>query len=245
MGSPSIKLKHFICVVIYGTALTGSSYATQITLGQNAILNGDAESGVGSSDGSIVAVPGWTTTSSFTAVQYGAPDGFPAENDPGPADRGSNLFAGGPASEFSSGTQSFDISNLSAQIGSGLVTYTLSGYLGGFLGQDDNAVLTASFLNEHSVIGEASIGPVLAEDRGAATGLLYRSASGFLPSGTQSINITLNLTRQQGSYNDGYADNLSFVANSSATPEPGTLALFGGGLGLVLLRLRPRKAERL
>ena len=218
----------------------GSLSAAQITLGQNAILNGDAESGLGSSDGGIVAVPNWTPTGQFTAIQWGAAGGFPANTDPGPAARGLNLFAGGPSSALSTGSQTVDVSNIFTQIDSSSVSYNLSGYLGGFATQADNAVLTASFLGVSSTIGSISIGPVTASDRSSATGLLFRSTSGVIPIGTRSITFELALTRLEGSYDDGYADNLSFVATSSTVPpptvpEPAMVALFSSGLGVILI----------
>jgi hypothetical protein len=99
---------------------------------------------------------------------------FRAVSDPGPADRGNNFFAGGPSSAVSSGTELVDVSNISAQINAWLVSFTLSGFLGGFSTQDDNAELTAEFLSGASSVGSASTGPVTESDRSRATGLLFR-----------------------------------------------------------------------
>ena len=53
-------------------------------------------------------------------------------------------------------------SRRSSFIDAGTATYDLSGYLGGFAAQDDNAQLTISFLNNLGVVlGTAEIGPVL------------------------------------------------------------------------------------
>ncbi len=46
---------------------------------------------------------------------------------------------------------------------------------------------------------------------GNKDGLLRREASGILPPGTRSIVVTLSMKRAAGKYNDGYADDLSFV----------------------------------
>src|SRR5258707_7361945 len=68
-------------------------------LGINLITNGDAEAGIGSTDGSVVTIPGWDRIGNFgTVVQYGSPGGFPDLSSPGPHDRGGNFFAGGPDS---------------------------------------------------------------------------------------------------------------------------------------------------
>jgi len=217
----------------------------QITLGQNAIANGNAESGAGSTDGNVVAVPGWTATGQFTAVQYGIGGGFVATTDPGPANRGNNYFAGGPASLLSTGTQTLDVSNIASQINAGGAAYTLSGFLGGFATQDDNAVLTAIFLGNGTQIGSSAIGPVTELDRNGLTGLQFRTTSGFIPVGTNEIEFSLVLRRLQGSYDDGYADNLSFIATAgspSATPEPAAITLLALGLGVICATARRFRA---
>ena len=60
-------------------------------------------------------------------------------------------------------------------------------------------------------MGQA-LAPVLAADRSTTTGLLRRSATGPVPVGTRSILVGLDLLRlSPGSYNDGYADDLSLI----------------------------------
>lgn len=100
--------------------------------------------------------------------------------------------------------------------------------------------MTATFLNSQDApIGIGSIGPVLNEIRNNVTGLLERSADGNVPVGTRSIQIALALTRTAGSYNDGYADNLSLTLNP--VPLPAAVWLFGAGLlGLGALTSRKR-----
>jgi len=224
-----------------------ASPAAHAQFGTNLIVNGDAESGSGSSDGSVVAVPGWGASGNFTAVLYNASGGFPLTTDPGPASRGENFFAGGPDIDASAGTQSIDVSAIATDINAGTVSFVLSGFLGGFQDQDDNAVLTANFVGTGGTLGSASIGPVTASDRSNATGLLFRTTLGAVPVGTTSINLILNLTRTDGAYDDGYADNLSLVLanspiSSAAAPEPGSIALLAAGvaplLGVALRRRR-------
>ncbi len=141
------KLLTLTCAIL---AISASPiYAAQITLGQNAILNGDAESGVGSANGDVVPVPDWTSTGNFTAVLYGGAGGFPSLADPGPASRGGNFFAGGGGA-LSTGSQILDVSHIASEIDTGSIAYTLSGYLGGFSTQGDNAVLAASLLSPSS-----------------------------------------------------------------------------------------------
>lgn len=232
MMSP-FRLMPSVAVCLLSAAATATPY------GLNLITNPGAELGAGSSDGSTVSVPGWTITGDFTAVQYGASGGFPAASDPGPADRGSNFFAGGPANGSSSASQTIDVSDLAASIDAGLVGFHLSGWLGGWLAQDDGAVVTLSFLS--SAGSPVSIGPVLAVDRGSLTGLLFREISGAVPSLTRSLEIEIAMTRQGGSYNDGYADNLSLILRESSRVSDvgGTAWLFVLGVaGLRAARLR-------
>ena len=219
--------------------------AWAVPFSTNLIVNGDAESGAASAGGFdvISPIPGWAPIGNFTVVAYGAPGGFPLLSDPGPASRGSNFFAGGPSNALSSASQSIDVSSSQSAIDAGAVSFSLEGFLGGFDGQGDNAVLTATFLDGTSFsLGTAFIGPVSNVDRGSLTGLLFRSMNGTLPIGTRNIDLDLTMTRLAGSYNDGYADNLSLILSGPSTnpvPEPGTVLLLGSGLaGLAAWRRR-------
>lgn len=206
-------------------------------LGSNLVINGDAESGAGGNGSAIIAAPGFLSSGNFTVVTYSAGGGFPAPDDPGPSNQGLNFFAGGPNTPQSSATQSFDVSSIIGLIDRGAVSFELAAYLGGFMSQQDNAVLTATFLGaSRDALGAGAIGPVTNIDRGNATGLLLRQTSGVVPLGTRFIDLQLTLTRQEGSYNDGYADDLSLVL--SAVPESSTIALLGSGLAVLGLRRR-------
>jgi len=233
-----------LAVAVLGL-MAGASEQARATFLTNLIVNGNAESGSGSPSGDIVSVPDWTTAGSFTVVEYGAAGGFPTATDPGPTNRGLNFFAGGPSNPLSSAFQSIDESADAAVIDTGKVNFTLSGFLGGWDSQDDHAVLSATFLdNSGSDLGSASIGPVWAADRGDETGLLLRTTTGVLPIGTRTIDVLLTMTRDEGDYNDGYADNLSLVLTPSAVPEPSTLT--GAGIAVFLslaCAWRRRKAK--
>lgn len=210
-------------------------------LGSNLVINGDAESGAGGNGSAIIAAPGFLSSGDFTVVSYSAGGGFPAPGDPGPSNRGLNFFAGGPNASISTATQSIDLSSVIGLIDGGAVSFELAAYLGGFSSQQDNAALTATFLGASSdVLGTGSIGPVTNIDRGNATGLLLRQTSGAVPVGTRFIDLQLTLTRQAGSFNDGYADNLSLVL--SAVPESPSIALFASGLAVLGLCRRKRNA---
>jgi PEP-CTERM motif len=218
------------------------------TFGSNLIVNGNAEADTGSNDGGIIGtVTGFTRTGDFTEVAYSAGGGFPLSTDPGPASRGLNFFSGGPNATLSTGTQSIDVSAGAVAIDGGGTSFDLSAFLGGFLTQPDDAVLSISFLGAASAsLGSASIGPVTNADRSSLTGLLFQETTGFVPVGTRSIGVTLSLTRFEGTYNDGYADNLSLVLTAgdvgvpTPVPEPGTYALMIAGLGVLGLVARRR-----
>lgn len=190
-----------------------------VSFGQNLIVNGDAESGVA----------GWHTFDGydlFQAVNYG--DNWVKPTEPGPVDRGLNHFAG--VGGQSAGYQTLDLGDL----GNTPVSYTLDGWLGGWLAQLDNALLYVSFVDvTNNEIGHAAIGPVTPEERGNGTGLLHRQSTGLLPVGTSKVMFSLSMERLSGGDNDGYADNLSFVLNASPAPEPETYAMFLMGVALI------------
>lgn len=227
-----MKLTAGLFVALMAGTLSGISsvMAATIPFNQNLIFNGDAESNMGSATGEVIgAVTGFTTVGNFTVVKYGTSGGFPLVTSPGPVDRGLNFFAGGPNNSSSSAHQVIDMSSIASTIDLGSTRYQLSGFLGGFSSQSDHAVLTATFLNSQDApIGLGSIGPVLNGDRNNVTGLLERSTDGIVPIGTRSIEIRLALTRNAGSYNDGYADNLTLKL--TPVPVPAAALLFVPGL---------------
>jgi len=178
----------------------------------NLIVNGDAEAAVGSTDGLPVTTPGWTATGEATAMQYGLA-GYPASTDPGPANRGANLFIGGYMDALSTLTQTIDVSAYATVLDSGAVEAGLSGYFGGYAGQNDNAVLTATFENATGqALGQMiAVGGVTAADRNDTTGLIAANTQGLVPAGTRKVVVVLSMTRTDQTANDGYADNLSLA----------------------------------
>jgi len=206
----------------------------------NLLVNGDAEAGPGSVDGSTVgAIPGWSWGGNFTVVQYGGPSdtsGFPTTVVPGPPERGVNFFAGGPNTSSSSATQVVDLAAFAADIDAGWVGVELSGYLGGYSNQLDSATLTATFRDgSHTPLDNFSVGPVTAADRANATSLLHRQSSSLVPVGARDALLVLQMNRlSAGTYDDGYADNLSFILKAApqiiqtAVQPPNSLVPLGG-----------------
>jgi hypothetical protein len=192
---------------------TASAYAAT---SKNLIKNGTAEAGEGSADGSTVPVPDWTMKkgTTFTAVQYGPGGGFPTATDPGPKRRGLNFFAGGQSDVSNTivATQTDSLKAYATAIAGGAVTFKLSGFLGGYSTQKDRATVELAFKDAHGMIlSTAAIGPVTVAKRKGLTGLLARSATGSVPVGAVKVQVTLRFVRVSGSYNDGYADNLSLT----------------------------------
>ena len=187
--------------------------ASAVTGAPNLIKNPGAESGPGSGTGGTVAVPDWTVPSggTFTAVKYGTPGGFLTLSEPGPQQRGTNFFAGGPASSAARADQTISLAGYAGIIASG-ATYHLSAWLGGYAGQDDNTTVTIAWEKASGAfLGATMIGPVSAADRDNKTELLYRGKRGPVPHGTAKAVVNVEMTRSAGSYNDGYADNLSLT----------------------------------
>jgi hypothetical protein len=208
----------------------------------NLIVNGNAEAGVGSSTGGLVAIPNWLSGGNATAVVYNAPGGFPLSTDIGPLDRGHNFFAGGENNAASSLAQIINLGTYASSINTGRTQYDLSAWLGGYQGQGDNASLVVSFRNaSDTVLGSAALNPVSAAERNSQTGFRLHDNTGFIPVGTTSVLVSLNLHRTEGSYNDGYADNLSFKI--APVPEPESWALMVAGLALLgFVRSKKRQA---
>lgn len=204
--------------VTIGTPVSGVTVPVYGSVPQNLIVNGNAEAGPGGDDTTVAAAPGWTTTGNFTVVDYALGEAFfgPGQilgpTSPGPPDRGANFFSGGPPdSPISTASQTIDLTPYQGLLSAG-AGFTLSGWLGGFDVQDDNAALTATFKDgTGAILGTTTIGPVLGADRGGTTSLVCRAAGGAVPAGARSVVVELVMTRAAGAYNDGYADDLSLV----------------------------------
>ncbi|MBL9169113.1 MAG: hypothetical protein JNN07_15340 [Verrucomicrobiales bacterium] len=194
-------------------SLTGSfgSLAPAVprpTGGENLLPHGDAEGLVGASGYSVATLPGWTLTGNLQVVRWDTEGGFPVLDGSGPGDPGVNFFAGGDQAEVSTATIRIDLSGAPASSGDG-PEMELSGWFGGYGFQDDTATLTATFLDPAgAALGSFRVGGFTGVQRQNRTRLLYDSTAFTMPASARQVELTLELRRYQGNYNDGYADNL-------------------------------------
>ncbi|MFD3525586.1 phosphoesterase [Streptomyces sp. NPDC058653] len=188
----------------------------------NLLVNGDAEKGPGGTAEPVGSVVGWKVRKGAPAlVGYDVGDGYPTPGDPGPGgEAGARFFSGGnspvtvlvqetvlPASG-ATGHRAVD---------AGRVRYVLSGWLGGYAGQEDGVRLSVEFRDRAGTpLALSVLGPVGAAERGHATALLERSAEAAVPPGARSAFVQLSFTRSGGgTSNDGYADGISLRLTAS------------------------------
>lgn len=218
-----MKRQFLVAAALFAVACSANA---AVVYGQNLVVNGDAEAGMN----------GWSGYADYSTVQsvnYGSNWVLPTQ--PGPADRGARMFAG--LGQYAVGVQSLDFSTPMTQN----ISYSLSGWLGGWADQGDNALFYVQFLDAYNnEIASSAIGPVTPADRENQTGLTYRESDGFVPAGTSRLSFWLSMERLVSNDNDGYADNLSFVLQApvSEVPEPGMVPLLLIGLGMVGLAHR-------
>lgn len=181
---------------------------TSCPIAKELIINGGAEDGPAPG----MYLPGWAVNPQMTGLAYGTA-GFLQASDPGPSTRGTYFFYGG-ATSTAIATQGIDLTSCARLIDKGALTYTASGWFGGFPGQDDNARLSVQFFDGQSRIqASANLGPILNSDRGGASALVQRTSSADVTAGIRTVLVTLTATRTAGVSNDGYADNLSLILN--------------------------------
>jgi hypothetical protein len=115
--------------------------------------------------------------------------------------------------------------------------FDLSGYLGGYRGIDDHVTISVRFLNAaQALVGVATIGPVLAADRGDTTGLVLRAQTGAVPRSARQAVVTMTFTSAIGIYLLGFADEVSLTF-SRPLPGANTAVSWpqsGGGLRMVI-----------
>jgi hypothetical protein len=213
-----VMLVGTVAVLVAGLAFVAPPASATVTTSANLIHNGNGERDT-CGDGYVVVAPKfWTTgVGTPTNVCWTNTGGFPSPTDPGPKSRGLGFFAGGNNQVISVMRQAHALTAFASAIAAGHATYKVSGFFGGWSSQNDNAKLTVTFVDaSKKVIGTpVVIGAVKAADRNSVTGLFLRSGSGSVPTNAATVRFAVTFTRTDGSYNDGYADNLSFQVVTS------------------------------
>ena len=221
-------------------AVVALAVANAVVPSGSLTIVGDAEGPPAATDSSgVFPPPGWQTTGEFTKVAYGT-SGFPTVADSATYGGGKNFFAGGNAA-VSTATQPINFAQAGPEIDRGGVGMSLSARLGGFSSQNDNAQVTTVLRNAAGgTVATLHLAPVTPADRKGQTTLLFRTTSITVPAGARNALTTITLTRSEGSYNDGYADNVS-LRFGAAQPEAGQAGQAATVSGKVLVR-RPRSA---
>jgi uncharacterized protein (TIGR03437 family) len=151
--------------------------------------------------------------------------GWISTQDPGPADRGTNLFCG-----WIDGAdlyQDIDVSAAAAAIDSGQVTYVVSGWLGGPYGPGNAANLTYLFFDWSG----NQLAPTAQLVTGSFNGysLIELENTGTLPNGTRRVRIDVTFPSS-----DSIADNIAFTLAAPGGPPvidpiPGVVSASGFG----------------
>ncbi|MET4924555.1 phosphoesterase [Streptomyces sp. PSRA5] len=183
----------------------------------NLLVNGDAEKGSGGTAEPVGRVVGWGVRQGAPAlVGYDVGGGYPTPDDPGPGGgaAGGRFFSGGN-SPLTTLVQEVALPGSGSTghraVDAGRVRYVLSGWLGGYAGQEDGVRLSVEFRDRTGTpLALSVLGPVTAGERGHATALLERRAEAAVPPGARSARVQLSFTRTgAGTSNDGYADEVS------------------------------------
>ena len=192
-------------------------------LGTNLVVNGRAEAGPGVPNTSTTLyVPGWSTDDGASVCPYGGSRWIQV-TDPGPADRGVNLFCGGPDNTTS--YQDIDVSAAASLIDAGQVTFDVSAWLGG--AGTSSPTLTYLFFDwsDKQLAPTAQLGPT----NHSGPGLIEKSDSGTLPPGTRRVHIGMFFLDPATT-----ADDIAFTLAAPAGPpviDAGgivTASAFGG-----------------
>jgi hypothetical protein len=141
--------------------------------------------------------------------------GVPDYTNPGLPNSGANVLGGGQ-SATSRAYQSIDLGPIAAAIDTDRVRYEFSAYLGGYAHEGDTAVAEVGFFAaDGTLLGNAPRldGPTAVERGGVTRLFSYLGTGTSLPVGTRSAVVLLTFVRAAngGSYNNGYADNVSLV----------------------------------
>src|SRR6266511_1956304 len=204
-------------------ALVLAHPAAALPFGVNLLRNAGAETGEASPNGeTLVPIPRWTGT--LTVNRYGGSNGppnfwvFPPVSEAQRINGGAQFFAGAAGGTLS---QPIDMAWAAAAIDLGVVTATLSGWLGGYMSQRDPGTVEAEFFDNGSTqVGRAVIGPIAPAERGNDSRFVHKTTTVAVPRRARRIRVVLTATRQEGGYADTYFDNLSLILHAPKPKPP-------------------------
>ncbi len=208
----------------YGAADSLSLVLNQIStnpltiLGSNLVVNPGAEAGPGvANPGYAPYIPGWATSAGTSVSPYNGYQGFITNADPGPSDRGVNVFYGGPTAATSYMYQNVDVSAAATVIDKGGVQFEMSAWLGGLSGHQ-SPTLTFTFYDwtGKQLAATGQLGPLGVRN----TSLVSQSQTGVVPAGTRWVNISLSFHFgiNNGDTGGSLADNISFIIGAPGAP---------------------------
>ena len=186
-------------------------------LGTNLITNPGAEQPPNAAHPHVALyVPGWSTANLVSMAPYGGTN-WVSLTDPGPADRGVNLFWADTDGGGGLMYQDLDVSPASTMIDSGQVTFEVSAWLGGIGG--DKVTLTYTFFDWSN--NQLAATAQLVTPSHSGDGLFETSASGTVPSGTRRVHVSVNFQNTAS-----VADNINFTLSAPNAPP----VITGGGI---------------
>ncbi|HPS55901.1 MAG TPA: hypothetical protein PLP05_09900, partial [Sedimentisphaerales bacterium] len=205
-------------------------------LGVNLIKNPSAEANGSNSDcNATIVIDDWETADDTIVIplDYGTilngNNLTPPKADFASETFGNSVFFGGLVSAEEKNprmTQSIDISDRAVEIDKGMLKFEVSGYFGGYLNQNDSAKLYAFFYDQNNELQSTpKIGSGTALTRGNITTMLKESISDIVLPGTRTITFMFQWTLASGEFQNGIADNLSFVI----IPLPGIMTIESQG----------------
>jgi len=193
--------------------------ATLAHASPNLLVDGDGESGACTADfEAVTTVPGWTVLYGSPSVVCYSSSQFSTPSSPTP---GNGFIAAGPYGNAAI-SQTVNVSSDGATIDGGGVSYTLSGWLGGWGSYSAYTQVSATFLSASGqpLGASAQMPTVSASQRSDDNAFLARSSTGKVPAGTRAIQVLVQfLGTPVDSYNVSYADNLSLTLSTSP-PAP-------------------------
>lgn len=199
-----LQTLYFLCTIFPVTCMASNS--------GNLIVNGNAETGKCVTEWiTATTVPGWTITQGNPSVVCYS---ISSIGTPSISSQGAAFLADGPYGD-SAMSQTIDISSAATAIDTGSITYSLSGWLGGYSSYSGEATVFATFLDGSGKnLGTGQIGPVTPYDRSYSTKLIAQSVGGSVPVGARRVSILVQFDKTNGSQNVGYADNLSLTLST-------------------------------